>query len=375
MTEPVYFPAGGNAWDVVDPASAGYAPDRLASAVAFAQANETPWPRGFYHDDGRYAPNVDWNETGPWSAVLGPVRERGGPAGMVLQSGRVLATWGDITRADMTFSIAKSYLAALAGLALDDGLIDGIDEPVAARVPGPLFADPHNAGISWRHLLEQTSEWRGELFGKPDQIDHHRLVAPNADNSRKGQLRALQSPGSFYEYNDVRVNLLSLCLLRLFRRPLPDVLRERIMDPIGASQNWSWHGYEYSWVEIDGRRMQSVPGGGHWGGGMFIGADDHARFGLLMARGGAWNGRRLLSQAWVDAMWTPSARLENYGLLWWLNRGPHANTAAPDSAVYALGAGGNMIWIDRDADLVAVMRWLPSAKAPEFIRQLLAARV
>ncbi|MCX7321205.1 MAG: serine hydrolase [Hyphomicrobiales bacterium] len=234
MTEHLYVPAA-NGWDAVDPRAAGYAPQRLAAAVAFAQANETPWPRGFYHEDGRYAPNVDWNETGPWSAVLGPVRERGGPAGMVLQGGRLLASWGDIARADMTFSIAKSYLATLAGLALDDGLIGDLDEPVATRVPGPLFADAHNAVITWRQLLQQTSEWRGELFGKPDQIDHHRLVAPNADNSRKGELRVLHEPGAFYEYNDVRVNLLSLSLLHLFKRPLPDVLRERIMDPIGAS--------------------------------------------------------------------------------------------------------------------------------------------
>ncbi len=374
MTDQPYFPAGGNAWDRIDPQAAGYAPDKLAAAVAFAQANETPWPRGFYYDDGRYAPNVDWNETGPWSAVLGPVRERGGPAGMVLQNGRVLASWGEIARPDMTFSIAKSYLAVLTGLAVDDGLIADIDEPVGRRVPGPLFADAHNSKVTWRHLLQQTSEWRGELFGKPDQIDHNRLVAPNADNSRKGELRALQAPGAFYEYNDVRVNLLSLSLLHLFKRPLPEVLRARIMDPIGASKDWSWVGYDNSFVEIDGQPMQSVPGGGHWGGGMFIGADDHARFGLLMARGGEWNGKQLLSQSWIDAMWAQSLTQPNYGFLWWLNRGPHANKDAPDTAVYALGAGGNMIWIDRDADMIAVTRWLPSAKAPEFIRQLIAAR-
>ena len=68
------------------------------------------------------------------------------------------------------------------------------------------------------------------------------------------------------------------------------------------------------------------------------------------------------------AMWAPSSGLPNYGFLWWLNRGPHANKAAPDTAVYALGAGGNMIWIDRDAEMIAVTRWLPSARtgSPEF---------
>lgn len=373
VTGSLYCPDGAS-WERVDAPAAGYAPDALAALAAFAQANETPWPHGFYHDDGRYAPNVDWNESGPWSAVLGPVRARGAAAGLVLKGGRILCEWGATDRADMTFSIAKSYLAVLTGLAVDDGLIADIDDPVAKTVQGPLFADDHNRGITWRQLLQQTSEWQGELFGKPDQIDHNRRVEPNADNSRKGERRELQAPGTFYEYNDVRVNLLSLCLLHAFKRPLPEVLRARIMDPIGASRDWEWLGYDNAGIEIDGQRMQSVPGGGHWGGGMFIGARDHARFGLLIARGGVWNGRQLLSKAWIDAMLTPSPLQPNYGFLWWLNRGPYANPAAPDTAVYALGAGGNVIWIDRAADTVAVLRWLKSPKLPDFIGQLAQAR-
>ncbi|WP_204274001.1 hypothetical protein, partial [Stenotrophomonas maltophilia] len=68
-----------------------------------------------------------------------------------------------------------------------------------------------------------------------------------------GQKRELRTPGSYYEYNDVRVNLLGYCLLQRFRRPLPDVLRERVMDPIGASPDWQWQGYRNSFVDIDGR--------------------------------------------------------------------------------------------------------------------------
>ena len=100
----------------------------------------------------------------------------------------------------------------------------------------------------------------------------------------------MHEPGTFYEYNDVRVNLLALAALHVWRRPLPQVLRELVMDPIGASNTWRWNGYENSWVTIDGLRMQSVSGGGHWGGGMFISSRDHARFGLLFLRGGTWAG-------------------------------------------------------------------------------------
>ena len=375
MTTASYSPPpAGQDWVGLSPSEAGFDAAALDAAIAFAKANESPWPRSLYYPDGAYVGNVEWNETGPWSEIVGPVAERGGSAGLILKGGRLVAEWGDTNRTDMTFSIAKSYLSVLAGLAVDDGLIADIDEPVGRSVEGPFFESAQNRTITWRHLLTQASEWRGEIFGKSDQVDHNRQIGPGADNTRKGQRREMRAPGSFYEYNDVRVNLLGWCLLQRFRRPLPEVLRERIMDPIGASPDWRWEGYETSWVEIDGKRIQSVPGGGHWGGGLFIGARDHARFGLLVARGGVWGERRLLSRQWVEAMLTPSATLGNYGLLWWLNRGPAVRANVPETAAFALGVGTNAIWLDPAQDLVAVLRWIDGASLDGFVDRMLAAR-
>jgi CubicO group peptidase (beta-lactamase class C family) len=365
--------AHGSTWSTIAPAEAGFDEARLAEAIAFAQAHDSPWPKSLFYPDGSYVGNREWNESGPWTEIVGPVRERGGPAGLVLKGGRIVAEWGDTARTDMTFSIAKSYLSVLAGLAVADGLIADLDEPVGRSVPGQHFESAHNARITWRHLLQQSSEWQGEIFGKSDQVDHNRQIGPGADNSRKGQKREHHAPGSFYEYNDVRVNLLGWCLLQRFRRPLPQVLRERIMDPIGASPDWEWQGYATSFVEIDGQRMQSVPGGGHWGGGLFIGARDHARFGLLMARGGEWGGRSLLPAEWIAQMVAPSPTLANYGFLWWLNRGPTARTVLPASAYWALGAGTNVILVDPENDLVAVLRWIDGASFDGFLSQLYGA--
>lgn len=364
----------GGAWQTIEATEAGFDVARLGEAVAFAQANESPWPRSLYYPDGSYVGNVEWNETGPWTEIVGPVRERGGPAGLILKDGRIVAEWGDTTRTDMTFSIAKSYLSVLAGVAFGDGLIRDVEEPVGQSVDDLAFAGPHNGKIIWRHLLQQSSEWQGELFGKSDQVDHNRQIGPGADNSRKGQRRELKEPGSFYEYNDVRVNVLSYALLQLFRRPLPEVLRERIMDPIGASLDWRWEGYSSSFVEIDGKRIQSVPGGGHWGGGLFIGARDHARFGLLIGRKGAWNGRQLVSRDWIERSLTPSPTLGNYGYLWWLARGPAARPGLPQTAFSALGAGSNVIWVEPERDIVAVLRWINGASTEGFIDRLLAAQ-
>ncbi len=168
--------------------------------------------------------------------------------------------WGDTERVDMCFSVAKSFLSAVAGLAFDRGLIADLHEPVV------------DGGITWHHLLQQTSQWEGTLWGKPTCCD------PASDGVAPGP------PGSAWGYNDVRVNLLALELLRRWRRPLPDVLRDELMDPIGASDTWRWHGYRNSYVTIDGQRMQSVSGGGHWGGGVWASTRDRARFGMLYLR-------------------------------------------------------------------------------------------
>ena len=342
----------------------------LAEAVSFAEASESQWPRSFHYPDGRFVGIVEWNEKGPWSEVAGVVRHRGGAAGLVLDRGRIAAEWGDTRRADMTFSVAKSYLSILAGIAVGDGLIRDLDEPVGRSVEGPWFESAHNARITWRHLLHQSSEWDGVLWEKSDQVDHNRNLGTNADNSRKGDPRQRQTPGIYYEYNDVRVNVLALALLMRFRRPLPDVLRERVMGPIGASGEWEWHGYRTSWVDVDGKRIQSVSGGGHWGGGMMIGARDLARLGLLVARGGVWNGRQLLPASYAAEMLAPSPTNGGYGFLWWLNRGKGRRTAWSENCVSAMGAGSNVVWIDSDRDIVAVLRWIDKGALDGFLERL-----
>jgi CubicO group peptidase (beta-lactamase class C family) len=359
-------------WERVAPAEAGFDPDRLAGATAFAEGAESPWPVSLYYPDGRYVGIVEWNETGPWSDIVGPVIPRGKPAGVIVRGGRIAAEWGETARVDMTFSVAKSYLAILAGLAHDDGLI-ALDDPVSKTLDDPHFSGERNAAITWRHLLTQSSEWQGTIFGKSDQVDHNRQIGAGADNSRKGHLRELRAPGSFYEYNDVRVNVLSYALLRTFGRALPEVLKERIMDPIGASDTWKWHGYSTSFVEIGGKQVQSVPGGAHWGGGIFISALDHARLGLLICRKGAWGGRQLLSAGWIDAMLSPSATNPDYGFLWWLNRGRARYPHATESSVLALGAGSNIIWIEPENDLVVVARWMNQTQFDSLFRHVLGA--
>jgi CubicO group peptidase (beta-lactamase class C family) len=358
-------PAG---WDHSPADKAGLDPERLAAAARHAAQHETPWQR-----DLALMVTSDFAETPPWNETLGPVRPRGAPNGLVLRGGHVVAEWGDTARVDMTFSVAKSYLAILAGLASDDGLIADPHEPVRRTVDDGGFDPPHNDAITWHQLLQQTSEWEGTLWDKPDLVDRNRAVGGRPSLAAKGTHRDLASPGAYWEYNDVRVNRLALALLRLWRRPLPEVFHERIMAPIGASGSWEWHGYRNSWVEIDGRRMPSVSGGGHWGGGVFIHARDQARLGLLLMRRGVWAGRRLLSEDWIERMLKPCALYPQYGYLFWLNTGRRLYPSASEESFFARGAGGNLTWIDPRHDLVAVLRWTDPAAMDGFIRLATAA--
>ena len=339
--------------------------------AAFALAHETAWPRDISAHllAGAFEP-------APWNAVLGPTAARGGPNGVLLHRGALIAQWGDTRQIDMTFSVAKSYLAILTGVALSDGLIRDIDERVGVTVDDGGFAGAHNGAITWRHLLTQTSEWEGTLFDKPDQIDRYRSTANGGDamaGHKKGDPRPLQAPGSYWEYNDVRVNRLALALLRRFGRSLRDVFAERIMAPIGASDDWRWVGYRNSSVLVDGRAVESVSGGGHWGGGVFIHAEDQALIGQLMLADGVWNGRRLLPSGWVAAMRTPCPIRPDYGLLWWLNTDRGFKPAASPESYFGLGAGGNITWIDPANDIVAVLRWIDVAALNDWIALVVAA--
>ncbi len=171
----------------------------------------------------------------------------------------------------------------------------------------------------------------------------------------------------------MRVNRLSLALLRRFERALPEVWRERIMAPIGASQSWEWAGYRNSYVEIAGARVQSVSGGGHWDGGVFIHAEDQARVGLIMLRRGRWAGRQLLAERWIELSTMPCAVNPQYGFLWWLNRDRGLFPSASRESYFAIGAGGNLTWIDPASDIVAAMRWIDRATVDHFIVRVMAA--
>ena len=380
----VYVPGPGDDWERRAPAQVGMDAALVDSAVAFAVANEGQAPRDLelahYQTFGRE----------PFGEAVGPFAERGAPSGIILRRGYIVAEWGDPRAVEMTFSVTKSFLSTVVGLALDRGMIRRVDDPVDPYVapvfilapeggyrhagglgenrPLRLFDTDRERRITWDHLLRQTSDWEGTLWGKPDWADRP------LQNPREWLTRDRLEPGAAHEYNDVRVNLLALAALSVWRRPLPQVLREHVMDPIGASPTWRWTGYENSWVLMDGAAVQSVSGGGHWGGGMFISARDMARFGLLTLRRGRWRDRQILSEEWVRMALTPTPVERTYGFMnWFLNTDRAYLASAPASAFAHVGNGTNIIYADPENDLVVIARWIRNGSVDGLVQRVIAA--
>jgi CubicO group peptidase (beta-lactamase class C family) len=358
-----YFPVRGE-WQQKSAQTLGFDQSALQKALDFAQSNEYSGSR-----DLRIAILKGFAKE-PFHEILGPTKKRGGPAGLILKDGYIAAQWGDVERVDMTFSVTKSYLSTLAGLAIDKGLIASVEDKVGDYVWDNTFLGEHNSQIDWHSLLNQSSDWSGELFGIKDWADR----PPSEGTIDDWKYRELHQPGTVMEYNDVRVNVLAYSLLQVWRKPLPQVLKEHIMDPIGASTTWRWFGYKDAWVTLDGLQMKSVTGGGHSGGGVFISTLDQARFGLLVLNQGKWQNKRILSEAWLEQAVEPSNANASYGYMWWLNQGPRKWEEVDDSDIfYAAGFGGNFIVIDRKRDLVIVTRWLEPKHIGEFVQKVLAS--
>lgn len=379
-----YFPPKGE-WERRAPEQLGLDAALIREAVEFARASESNAPRDLALNHVRTFGRE------PFGDAIGPLKERGGQTGIIVHRGYIVAEWGEPDRVDPTFSVAKSFLSATIGLAWDRGLIRDVNDlvapymaPVVVLGPGLAnmnasregleqqgvfepFTGPHNSRITWDHLLRQTSNWEGTIWGKPDWADR---PAQDAD-SWLSEERA--GPGEVFEYNDTRVNLLALAALNVWRRPLPQVAKEFLFDPIGASDSWRWFGYDNSWIVLDGVPVQSVSGGTHWGGGLFLNAFDQARFGLLTLHRGRWDGRQILSDEWISMALTPTPVQSNYGFMnFYLNHEGRQVRSGSRQAFVHVGAGNNLIYVDPENDLVIVVRWITNAGLNGVVERVLS---
>jgi hypothetical protein len=162
-----YVPPAGK-WESRPPSELGLRADGLAAAVAYHRAHESQWARDFMTRSGRFIGVADEPAD---SEVLGPVKPREDPNGLVIRHGFIAAEWGDTARSDMSFSIAKSYLSIVAGLAVARGLIRDLDDPVSEYKLDDAFDSPQNQS-PWRRSARPASG--RARSGQADTIDHNR---------------------------------------------------------------------------------------------------------------------------------------------------------------------------------------------------------
>ena len=229
-----YFPPKGDAWTTHTPTQEHLDAAKLKAAIDFAISAETKYPPDLADkvDIRDLRISVPLKYAGePFSSPLGPLKPRAPANGIIIRHGYIVAEWGKTHQVDMTFSVSKTFLSSVAGVAFDHGMIKNVNDRVIDYVrPTPDFMLPHNQPITWDNMLRQDSGWIGTMWGKPWWADRPEPGKPWSELA-KGP----PPVGTAWKYNDVRVNALALALTHLWKRPLPEVLKQYVADPIGMS--------------------------------------------------------------------------------------------------------------------------------------------
>lgn len=347
--------SGGDA----DAAAEGTAPDATTSApegVDGEPAADPPVAEGYpAQPDGVPFPTDEWPEgdlpEGADEAAIDAaaqaafsggddVGEREVSSIVVVHDGEIVyEAYNPAFDADTVFnswSVAKTFTAAFVGLVVDDGLL-AVDD-VALRPEWPE-GDPR-AEISLADLLQMASglEWlEGVQYGEF-------FEAPDAAAFMAGR-ELVAEPGTQFNYATPGTALLARIAAEEVGgcAEAETYFQDRLLDPIGIT------------TEVFVR-----DNAGCWFGGlgMNMTTRDFARFGLLLARGGVWEGEQLLSTEWIDAMREPSPATAGYGYQTWL--------AADGEAFAARGLGGQTIMVVPDDDIVIALNSLNGGSCPLF---------
>ena len=241
---------------------------------------------------------------------------------------------------ETSFSVAKSFLSTLVGIAIDQGLIGGVDDPLTDYVPELAARDPRFQRISLRDLLTMRSGLRYEESGFPWPWGDDTYTYYGVDLRKEALERTeiARAPGEEWHYNNYNPLLLGLVLERATGGSVSDFMTRALWRPLGAADDASW--------SLDSERSQFEK----LESGVNATARDYARFGLLFLRGGRWNGQRIVSRAWVRAATGPQTASDYdnpYGYFWWVDG------HRPDR-FYALGNHGQYIYVDPVARVVVV---------------------
>ena len=235
------------------------------------------------------------------------------------------------------YSITKSFLSALTGIALDQGKLDSLDHKVGEYFPEYFDADtdPRMKETSIRNLLTMSAGfvWLEDGSIEKQWMENENLVQAAIN------LKLQEAPGTGFNYSSAHTQILSAILTEVVGEPLRAYAQRNLFSPLGIrSGDWGW--------SMDGQ-------GYYFGGwGINLSARDLARFGYLYLNDGYWDGEQIISKEWVRE--STSVQIDTgyglkYGYLWWVY-------PSKDRRVFeGVGYGGQSLYVVPDLDLVVVV--------------------
>jgi CubicO group peptidase (beta-lactamase class C family) len=239
-----------------------------------------------------------------------------------------------------SFSVAKSFVSALIGIAIDEGLIGSVTDPVTEYLPELSERDPRFERITLRDLLTMSSGIRYEEQSLPlpwgDDVDTY--YGTDLRDLGLSATQIVRPPGQEWLYNNYNPLLLGLVLERATGTSVSDYMATKLWQPLGAEADATWN------LDSEGSGFEKLESG------LNATPVDYARFGELFLHAGEWNGQRIVSQDWVreataaDVTTDPAG---HYQYFWWID------TQRPDR-FYALGNFGQYIYVAPDAGAVIV---------------------
>jgi CubicO group peptidase (beta-lactamase class C family) len=241
-----------------------------------------------------------------------------------------------------SFSMAKSFASALVGIAIDEGHIKSVDEPITNYLPELLKKDKRFKSISIKNLLTMSSGIKyeeGATLPWSEQADDTKTYYSTDLRELALNSQIEGKPGQYFEYNNYNPLLVGMILERATGMHVAGYLQQKLWKPMGMEADGSW--------SLDSKKdgfekMES---------GVNARARDFARFGMLFAKEGSWRGKQLISRVWVEQSTRPDTSMDpsqDYQYFWWVN--------TPDGKNHfsAQGNYGQYIYVAPEKDLVIV---------------------
>jgi CubicO group peptidase (beta-lactamase class C family) len=265
---------------------------------------------------------------------------------LILRNGKLIAEnyfkdKNDITNKDLVWSCTKQFVGVLTGIAIDEGMIESIDDPVSKYMPEEFANHPDKANITIKNMLTMQSGIDYNNDGSSGQTD--KLLRQIPDNMTDFILDRplIIEQGTKFHYNDGNPNLISAMLQKLAKKPTDEWADEVLFSKIGF-KNYTWSRYKDG-ITLGGFGIKTTP-------------RELAKLSIMVANNGEYNNEQIVSSDWITEMTAQKANVENsdyaFGYFWWIN--------TEKNIVQMWGVGGQFVFIVPDKNLIIITTGLPN---------------